>query len=653
METDGKDIKWVPGLTFGDKAQVKDAVRSFSIASGRPLKYSVDDQQRIQVVCSKGCPFKMWFSYLKENKCWQLKTVNDEHNCIYQYRNKLVTVKYLADQYGPRIRRNPSWKLKEIQEEFRTTLKVEVGEAKCCRVRQRALSQVEEEMKKHYAGVRNFGGEILRGNKDKTVKICTTRVNEGDAPHFQRFYVCYDKLKKGWKAGCRPIIGLDGCFLKSVCGGQLLSVVGRDGNDNMFPFAMAVGLDKAVREFLPLVEHRFCARHLSSNLSKKHPGEAVKVAFWRACTSTHPAQFKAAMKDLEKHSKGAAQKMNELDPKVWSQAYFATHSKCASTDNNISECFNAWILKTRYMPLTDMLTEIHDMLMERIHKKRDAMRDVDCVLVPKAKKMLDRAVLESSERSVLWDGQDDFQVKWRGVWELTGIPCSHSVCAIQKMREDPVDYVEHWFKKDTYMRTYSFCLEVLRGLPFWEETMGDTVLPPPSVKQLRGRPKRQRRREGWERARGRMKQSQRPNFSRVGRVMHCIICRETGHTRGKYPNKPADYVEKPVRKRMPKRRQMTEEEAERAAEIERVGKERETEEAELMDEILEAEHVVSAPPPTTPRTVFMPTPNVEATHGTGGTPSPSKLQPHEPGTSKRGRPKLPMRKFKVPRKKGL
>ena len=128
---------------------------------------------------------------------------------------------------------------------------------------------------------------------------------------------------------------------------------------------------------------------------------------------------------------------------------------------------------------------------------------------------------------------------------------------------------------------------------------------------------------------------------------------------------------------------MTEEEAERAAESERVGRERETGEAELMDEILEAEHVLSAPPPTTPRRsqrmVFvsyfilsialihaqtsvlivcfikmqMPTPNVQATHGTGGTPSPSKLQPHEAGTSKRGRPKLPVRKFKVPRKTGL
>ncbi|KAK4390424.1 hypothetical protein Sango_2105700 [Sesamum angolense] len=40
--------------------------------------------------------------------------------------------------------------------------------------------------------------------------------------------------------GCRPIIGLDGCFLKIVYRGQLLVVVGRDGNDNMFPIAMAV-----------------------------------------------------------------------------------------------------------------------------------------------------------------------------------------------------------------------------------------------------------------------------------------------------------------------------------------------------------------------------------------------------------------------------
>lgn len=35
-------------------------------------------------------------------------------------------------------------------------------------------------------------------------------------------------------------MGLDGCFLKTVCGGQLLAAVGRDGDNCIYPVAMAV-----------------------------------------------------------------------------------------------------------------------------------------------------------------------------------------------------------------------------------------------------------------------------------------------------------------------------------------------------------------------------------------------------------------------------
>lgn len=52
--------------------------------------------------------------------------------------------------------------------------------------------------------------------------------------------MCYSELRKSWKKGCRPILGLDVCFLKTVCGGQILSTVGRDGNNSIFPMAMAV-----------------------------------------------------------------------------------------------------------------------------------------------------------------------------------------------------------------------------------------------------------------------------------------------------------------------------------------------------------------------------------------------------------------------------
>ncbi|PKI57115.1 hypothetical protein CRG98_022509 [Punica granatum] len=60
-------------------------------------------------------------------------------------------------------------------------------------------------------------------------------------PHqFKRFYVCLDACRRGFLAGCRGIIGLDGCFLKGPCKGELLSAIGKDANNQMYPIAWAV-----------------------------------------------------------------------------------------------------------------------------------------------------------------------------------------------------------------------------------------------------------------------------------------------------------------------------------------------------------------------------------------------------------------------------
>lgn len=61
----GKHIKWVLGLIFGYKSQIKAIVMSFLIKTRRLLRYQVDDKQRMQVACAKGCPLKMWISYMK------------------------------------------------------------------------------------------------------------------------------------------------------------------------------------------------------------------------------------------------------------------------------------------------------------------------------------------------------------------------------------------------------------------------------------------------------------------------------------------------------------------------------------------------------------------------------------------------------------
>lgn len=83
--------------------------------------------------------------------------------------------------------------------------------------------------------------DLLKSSKpDTSIHFAVAKYPNDPIPDFSRMYVCFGALKHGWLAGCGPIIGIDGCFLKGICGGVLLSAVGRDGNNQMYPIAWAV-----------------------------------------------------------------------------------------------------------------------------------------------------------------------------------------------------------------------------------------------------------------------------------------------------------------------------------------------------------------------------------------------------------------------------
>ena len=89
-----------------------------------------------------------------------------------------------------------------------------------------------------YNLLESYAEVLKKTNPGSTVKMMTEMV--GEVRKFKRFNVCFDACKKGWKAGCRPLIGLDGCHIKTKYPGVLLSVVGIDVNNGMFPIAYAV-----------------------------------------------------------------------------------------------------------------------------------------------------------------------------------------------------------------------------------------------------------------------------------------------------------------------------------------------------------------------------------------------------------------------------
>nr|GEU52031.1 hypothetical protein [Tanacetum cinerariifolium] len=68
---------------------------------------------------------------------------------------------------------------------------------------------------------------ILNSNEGSTCKLSVGHMPDGKA-YFSSFYVCFKALKEGWIEGCKRVIGPDGCFLKTICKGELLSTIGRD-----------------------------------------------------------------------------------------------------------------------------------------------------------------------------------------------------------------------------------------------------------------------------------------------------------------------------------------------------------------------------------------------------------------------------------------
>ncbi|GKD83186.1 multidrug resistance-associated protein 5 [Tanacetum coccineum] len=192
-------------------------------------------------------------------------------------------------------RANPDIRLRDIADLVMKKYKCKVIPNQCTNAKKYALTKYENTIGEHYAMLRSYGKAILDSNPGSTIKLGVT-VNPDDKTYFDRFYVCFVGLADGWKAGCRKLIDIDGCFLKSPNQGEILTAIGRDGNNHIYLVAWAVenvenkdnwtwflelleqdlgssrgngltlmsnqhkGLIEAVKDVMSNVEHRQCAR---------------------------------------------------------------------------------------------------------------------------------------------------------------------------------------------------------------------------------------------------------------------------------------------------------------------------------------------------------------------------------------------------------
>ncbi|XP_050211451.1 uncharacterized protein LOC126661643 [Mercurialis annua] len=393
--------------------------------------------------------------------------------------------------------------------------------------------------KEEYSCLYDYAEELKLSNPGTTYIVKGAKSDGDEVNYFHRFYVCFGACKEGWLAGCRRIIGMDGCFLKGICRGQLLCAIGC----KMFPSAWAVvqventenwswflrclkydlplkegdefviindmqkGLERAIKDNLPEVEHRRCARHVYAALAKNWRGEDRKLGFWTCAKATF------------------------------------TEVKCDVIDNNLAETFNGWILDARGLPIISMLEVIRVQVMTRLRVKRRVCLTWINDIAPRAMKKLERNKELSFLWHMIWNGDTTYEVTniynsedkhtvntatrtcTCREWDLSGIPCQHAIAAIysakEKTKKEPEYYVHEWYKEEIYKSAYSFMMQPVRGRLMWPESELELVIPP-YYKKMPGRPKQARRRDIHE-------TTKTGKISRHGRVMRCKLCKEPGH----------------------------------------------------------------------------------------------------------------------------
>ncbi|WOK93599.1 hypothetical protein Cni_G02299 [Canna indica] len=120
-----------------------------------------------------------------------------------------------------------------------------------------------------------------------------------------------------------------------------------------------------------------------------------------------------------------------------------------------------------------MLEDILRLLMARMHAKREFILKSNDTLCPNI-----RQKLETNKKNTYKS------------WDLFGIPCNHAISCIFWLKEEPEHYVDNYYKKDTYLKTYEVLLQPLTGKDTWPQVEGPHVLPPPVKKMPDGHNRR-------------------------------------------------------------------------------------------------------------------------------------------------------------------
>lgn len=295
-------IKLSQWQRFSDKDHIKDVVRDFCIQEGfSVIVLKADDLRYTVESATKGCDWRLHAARMADGFTWAIKTIGPEHICtrLGSY-NGMANVESAGNKLMEDIRANPDILVKALNHLLFERHGLNMCISTLYKMKDWVIRKIQGGYDTLYSLLPAYC-EMIKVTNPNSIAHCDRRVVEGHPERplqFRYIFISFTAQHMGLIKGCRGLIGVDGTYLKGNHKGVLLSVVGLDGNNELFLIAYGVvddetkstwssffwhlkntlsiyeredltiisgrpeGVEPTLEDMWPTVKRRFCCRHL-------------------------------------------------------------------------------------------------------------------------------------------------------------------------------------------------------------------------------------------------------------------------------------------------------------------------------------------------------------------------------------------------------
>ncbi|KAF6142140.1 hypothetical protein GIB67_037058, partial [Kingdonia uniflora] len=226
------------GMMWPTMFETRKFIRHYGIANKFEFYQVKKENYRVRLKCSdEDCQWMFYARRMHDGQTFKLKGTS---NLIHNYKwkggdtNKLANATWVTNEVEQLVRFVRTARPFDVQENIRVRFGVDISCYTAWNAWTTCMERIVGSYDEGYIIMHELVIQVLKANLG-SITTCNIDL---DTNQWKTTCIAYKASIDGFLNGCRPVLGLDGCFLKGKYEGVCLSIIGLDGNNKLLTIAI-------------------------------------------------------------------------------------------------------------------------------------------------------------------------------------------------------------------------------------------------------------------------------------------------------------------------------------------------------------------------------------------------------------------------------